>query len=414
MKNKKNIRYNIDDHHHGLFIKEARLRKNYRVTALTDGICSSSYLSKIEAGLMIPSPDIFEKLARRLGIVFPAVTCSGLTKTMRRLIYEEKTSEIGNYLAGDSLHDYEKQLGRFFEAVLVKDYEQALHLKNLIDQYSHHFNMEEEQFYMLFSGIYSFGNFEWERGKKYFRRSLDLMFKLQFDDPYLYFQLAKYYFQTQHVSLGFTFLDRAMTEFKIHYAKDWVFRCGVLKCREYIKNKEIANARFELENLKKLVSSDQSEPEWADIFYIQALIHEQRNQYNQADIYFGKTLGKGSKNIKNEHQIDAIKFYYNHGKINQMLKLVERLDLETLSTNNRILVDYYYLKVTNVDFGEFETFLRKEALPYAIKTLNAREVGMYTKELTSICRNELRHKKVAEAYYKWEKFRDGIEQNGVI
>jgi len=411
---KKNIRYNIDDHHHGLFIKEARLRKNYRITALSDGICSPSYLSKIEAGVTIPALDIFEALAERLGVKFPAKQCNGLIKTFRQLIYEDRTNEIDGYLDGDSLHDYEKQLGQFFQAVLVKNYEQALSLKKLIDQYLHHLNAAEEQFYMLFTGIYSFGNFEWERGRKYFKRSLDLMFQLQIDDPYLYFQLAKYYFRTQNVSLGFAFLERAVSEFKILYAKNWVFRCGVLKGREYIKNNEIENAKIVLDFLKKIVSSDQSQLEWSDIFNIQALIYEHQAKHIKADNYFNNSILPRTEVVKADYLIDAIKYYSNNHKTNQLLKLVERVNLENLSKNNRILIDFYYLKATNVDPDDFEMFLRKEALPYAIKTLNAQEVTMYTKELTGIFREKRRHKKAAETYYKWEKFRDGIEQNGII
>ena len=411
---KKNIRYNIDDHHHGLFIKEARLRKNYRVTALSNGICSPSYLSKIEAGVTIPALDIFEALAKRLDVKFPTKQCNGLIKTFRQLIYENRINEIDGYLDGDSLHDYEKQLGQFFQAVLVKDYEQALSLKKLIDQYAHHLNAAEEQFYMLFTGIYSFKNFEWERGRKYFKRSLDLMLLLQIDDPYLYFQLAKYYFRTQNMSLGFAFIERAIGEFKILYAKDWVFRCGVLKGREYIKNNEIENAKITLAFLKRIVNSDRSQLEWSDIFNIEALIYEYQAKHVKADIYFNNSILPRTEVVKTDYLIDAIKYYYYNHKTSQVLKLVERVNLESLNKNNRILVDFYYLKATNIDLDDFEIFLRKEALPYAIKTLNAQEVTMYTKELTEIFREKKRHKKAVEAYYKWEKFRDGIEQNGII
>ena len=414
MTNKKNIRYNIDDHHHGLFIKEARLRQSYRVVALTDGICSPAYLSKIEAGITIPAPDMFEKMAQRLKIQFPTGHCNGLVKTVRQFIYEERIDELQHYLTGDSLHDYEKQLGRFFQAVLLKDYEQAAQLKKLIDQFSHHLNAEEQQFYLLLNGISSFDNFEWERGKKYFKRALDLMFKLKIDDPYLYYQLAKYYFQTQNVSLGFAFLERATTEFKKLYAKDWVFRCGVLKCREYIKNNEIENAKAGLESLKRIVTSNQDKPEWSDIFNIQALIYEQLSECHEADFYFTKSLETTMGVTNDDYLLDAIKFYYNGQKNKKMLQLIERLDLNALSQRNRILADFYYFKATHVKQDDFELFLRKEALPYAIRTLNARDVNFYTKELTALCRGNLRHKRAAEAYYKWEKFRDGIEQNGVI
>ena len=412
--NNKNIRYNIDDHHHGLFIKEARLRKEYRISDLAEGVCSPSYLSKIEAGDTTPSLDIFEHLAERLDIRFPAEQQGSLTHTFRQIIYNSQLHEIDNYLLTASLHHYELQLGRFFQAVLLKQSEKALALRNLIDQFSHHFNDEEQQFYALFSGICSFMHYEWEKGKKHFKKSLDLMFRLNIDDPYLYFQLAQYYFHTQNVSLGFAFLERAIAEFKILYAKDWVFDCGIIKCREYLRNNEVENAENELLALQSINMTNQESVVWSDIYSLQGMIFDKKCQFNQAETYFNKSVQMRGGVVKEDCLVEAIKFYYSHQNTSKMMKMFEQLDIKTLSKRNKILVDFYYLKITNIELEEFEFFLKKEALPYAIKTLNARDVTLYTKELTKICRDNLRHKKVAEAYYKWEQFRENLESNGVI
>ena len=71
-KNKKNIRYSIDEHHHGLFVKEARLRQGYRLIEVANEICDTSYLSKVESGIIVPPLDIFEKIAEKLDIRFPS------------------------------------------------------------------------------------------------------------------------------------------------------------------------------------------------------------------------------------------------------------------------------------------------------------------------------------------------------
>lgn len=414
MRIQKNIRYNIDNHHHGLFIKEARLRTNYRVVALTEGICSPSYLSKIEAGLAIPSPAIFEKLASRLGIKFPVGECAGLIKTFRQLIYNNQTSKIPSYLAGNSLHDYEQQLGYFFYAVIVNDHDQAKRRQQLIDQFANHLNDEETQFYKLFLGIHAFARLEWENGKKHFKCALDLMFQLDFVDPYLYFQFAKYYFLTQNTSLGFTFLQRTIDEFKNLYAKEWVFRCSVMKTREYIKNNELQNAKSELVVLENMIFGNRDTPEYRDILNLQGLLYERFAQRQQAGLCLESCIKVPTGISNQDYQIDVVKFYYHSGQIIKLLKLIERIDVNLLTESNRFLVDFYYLKATAVKPDELELFLRKDALPYAIKAMNARDVALYTKELTSLCRQTSRHKKAVDAYYKWEKFREGIEQYGMI
>ena len=412
--NKKSIRYNIDNHHHGLFIKEARLRQDYKITDLAEGICSPSYLSKIESGDTRPSPDIFEALAKRLNIQFPLSKEGSLVQVFRQFIYEKRLDQIDNYLLSGNLHHYELQLGQFFRAVLFDDSEKAFFYRKSISQFAYHLNDEEQQFYLLFSGICAFKHCEWEKGKKFFKRSLDIMFKMKFDDPYLYFQLAQYYFKTQNVSLGFAFLERSISEFRVLYAKEWVFDCTVIRCREYLKNNEVENAETELQTLRKIISPNQECPSWSDVFSLQGMVYEQRKQLNQAENCFLESVQMRSGEVKEECLVEALKFHFTYQNTNQLLRLMEQLDIDTLDKRNQILVDYYYLKITNVDRVDFEMFLKKDALPYAVKTLNARDVMMYTKELTRICRESLRHKKVAEAYYKWEQFRDNLESNGVI
>lgn len=54
----------------GLLIRQARLRLNWSQEGLCRGICAPSYLSKIEQGKAVPSPEVTELLLRRLGLVW--------------------------------------------------------------------------------------------------------------------------------------------------------------------------------------------------------------------------------------------------------------------------------------------------------------------------------------------------------
>ena len=50
----------------GLLIRQARLRRDWSQDGLCLGICTPSYLSKIEQGKAEPSPEVTELLLRRL------------------------------------------------------------------------------------------------------------------------------------------------------------------------------------------------------------------------------------------------------------------------------------------------------------------------------------------------------------
>ncbi len=54
----------------GLLIRQARLRRDWSQEGLCRGICAPSYLSKIEQGRAVPSPEVTELLLHRLGLVW--------------------------------------------------------------------------------------------------------------------------------------------------------------------------------------------------------------------------------------------------------------------------------------------------------------------------------------------------------
>ena len=53
----------------GLIIKQERLNRNIKQTVLAKGICSTSYLSKIESNSTIPSEDVAQPLLKRLNLM---------------------------------------------------------------------------------------------------------------------------------------------------------------------------------------------------------------------------------------------------------------------------------------------------------------------------------------------------------
>lgn len=403
--NKNNVKY-IDAHHHGLFVKEARLRQRYRLIEVADEICDVSYLSKIESGNIVPPPEIFEKIVERLNIQFPSKEHVCPISIFRKSLYQEDINMIESYLANDVFHHYEVHMISFFQAVINDELLEAFALKKTIDQFCHHFNRKEEQIYMLFSGIYFFKNLEWKNGEKCFEKSLDLACQIKEEDPYLYFKLAQYYFQMQKIHLGFSYLERATTEFKKLFEKEWVFKCGILWCRESIKNDNIKRVEMQLEALRKIINPCKTHLQWSYFFNILGMIYEERGQNTQAEEYYTKSIEQRNGKINEKFIIDIIKFYYRRQKNEQLIKLIEKLNLSCLSIRSRMIVDFYYFKIVDENSEHFEIFLRKDAIPFAMKVFDLQSVSLYTKELTKYHRDRLSYKKATDAYYRLEKFRD--------
>ncbi|MCL1989334.1 MAG: helix-turn-helix domain-containing protein [Defluviitaleaceae bacterium] len=406
--NKKNIKYGIDNHHHGLFVKEARLRQGYRLTEVANEICHASYLSKVESGRLFPRTEIFEKIVEKLGIQFPTEDRLCPIEIFRKALYQKDMSLVDPYLKNNMLHHYEIQLIKFFRAVVTEHLTEAFEFKKKIDQFNAHFNVKEEQAYLLFSGVYLFKNFEWEEGRRCLEKSFELTQEVKKEDPYLCFELAKYYFQLQKVCMGFSYLARATVEFKKMFEKTWVFECDMLWCRESVRNGDIKHVEMKLEEWKKLIEPSRDHLQWSSLFNVLALVCEKRGQLTQAEEYYLKSVEEREGEIKEECIIDIIKFYYRGQNRDQLIKLIERLNLSRLSAKSRMLADFYYLKITDEINEYFESFLKKDAIPFAMKGLDHQHAALYTRELANYYRKKLSYKKVADAYYVWEKFCDTL------
>jgi len=410
----KNIKYNIDGHHHGIFIKEARLRLGYRMVEVANGICDVSYLSKVESGTIVPPPAVFLKLADKLRILFPTKAHQCPIDIFRMSLYQEDLSIIKSYLADDVFHHYEILMINFFQAVLNNDLFEAFNLKKIVDQFSHHFSEKEEQNYLLFSGIYFFKNFEWERGRECFKKSLELAASAKIEDPYLCLQLAKYYFQIQKVYLGFSYLERATAEFRKIFQKEWVFKCDILWCQAAVRNGDPLSANLRLDEVQKLVDPLKSHLQWRDLFNVLGMIYEKRQQNSKAEEYYIKSIEEKGGKVNEEFIVEIMRFYYERQKYNQLINLTEKLNLGNFRIQNRLLIDFYYFKIADGRSENFEEFLRKDAIPFAMKSLDFQNAMLYTKELMQYNRNEARYKKVTDVYYKWETFSKEIDSAGII
>jgi len=401
----KNTKYCIDGHHHGLFIKEARLRKKYCLVKVAEGVCSFSYLSKIESGKSTPKPRLFSKLVEKLEIQFPTGVHRCPIGVFRKALYQEDLCAITSLISTDTFHHYEIQMLNFFQAVINNELSKADDLKKMIDQFCYYFNLKEKQTYMLFLGIYFFKKLEWKKGNKNLGVSLKLMHQIKEEDPYLYFELAKYYFQIQKEYLGFSYLKRATKEFKKILEKNWVFKCGILWCKEAMRHDEdIENIERQLEELRKIIDPCKDSLQWSYFFNILGMICEKRGQNNQAAKYFKKSIEPRDNEISEELIIDEIKFNYRRQNRDQVIKLIERQDYNFLSDKNRTILDFYYLKITAEESEDFEIFLRKGAIPLAMEQLDTRNAFLYTKELVDYHKRRKCYRKATDARDKLEKY----------
>ncbi|MEA5016518.1 MAG: helix-turn-helix transcriptional regulator [Candidatus Limiplasma sp.] len=124
----------------GLLIKRNRLAQNLSQESLCKGICVVSYLSKIETGQVVPSPEIIDQLFRALGLAFErdeaflSAYRSLLKDFFDRFFHQEPAEAIQEELvqAGARLENSELclayQLFLLYRCLLRKEPDKALSL----------------------------------------------------------------------------------------------------------------------------------------------------------------------------------------------------------------------------------------------------------------------------------------------
>lgn len=87
----------------GYLIYRTRIQRNWSQAGLCKGICSVSYLSKIEAGKTEPSQEILQLLADRLGLKSDKKTeqeAAGLAERGWELLFCGRRAELAELLQG--------------------------------------------------------------------------------------------------------------------------------------------------------------------------------------------------------------------------------------------------------------------------------------------------------------------------
>lgn len=413
-KNLENINYNLDTHHLGLYVKEARLRHGYRLTETAQGICAISVLSRIESGTFEPTPALFEKLAKKLEMKFPENDRRNPIGLFKAMIYRDDFGELDRLLNSDCLYEYEKPLLEFLVSVKNYDIKQAENYKTIVDRWAEHLNPMEEQIYTLFNAMFFFFKCEWEKGANFLELSYKIAQQQVNHDPLLYMEIAKYYFKIRCSHLGFVFLERAYHLFQEFLVKKSLVECLVIWCDEYIKLGELDEATGKLKQLHHFLELEENEILANDILSLSGRIAELRKELDVAEGIFLKLANENKEKLSESCLISIVEFYDGRGESSKIVNYINALDMKQMNAQTQILLEYYYYKTTNACCNDFEIFLLDDAIPQAMNDLNVANVTMYMKDLTKFYETKKSYKGIATTYQELEAFRNRLCKMKII
>ncbi|KIL46765.1 helix-turn-helix domain-containing protein [Jeotgalibacillus soli] len=255
----------------GAYIRFMRKKKHLTQEQVCEGICSVTYLSKIETGKVIPNPEIIDHLYERLGVT----TNSDLKLDFDHLkitLYEcRQAFDNVNYPKAEELYqelnkfeDYFQQEPEFFHQfrlltfyhrlVTYKMDEAALifeELSNIVDQ----FNQEKQLQFYNYAGIYYGIKQDYSKSLEMLLKAEDSMEYLQKKNPHLMLHLALTYSHLKNSVMAIFYANQALTIFdsELLYLKS--IDCKMIIGISYTRSGNYHAAEKVFKNIYKLGDS---------------------------------------------------------------------------------------------------------------------------------------------------------------
>ncbi len=185
----------------GLLIKMSRIQQNMKQVTLAKGICSTSYLSKIENIQTVPSDDVIHLLLSKLGVKVDEMTNSSEDKLFERIvkIYKEALTErnidsirakFDNELS-DEMPLFFKDSKKYYlyilyvqriKLILDPSDENHGNLVNGFEQIKHSFDDRENFIFLLNSGLYFHLNKNYKKSLLLLEEALSIVPNFHIED----------------------------------------------------------------------------------------------------------------------------------------------------------------------------------------------------------------------------------------
>ncbi|MFX3673809.1 MAG: helix-turn-helix domain-containing protein [Paenisporosarcina sp.] len=190
----------------GLLIKMSRIQQNMKQITLAKGICSTSYLSKIENNQTVPSDDVLQLLLNRLNLDFQDLSTEEEGKFLLSLfsLYKEAIIERNRNVVEEGLLKFSDKQLLFKESKNFYTYNLLLlrlhlihdpssticiSLKNVLVQMENDFGIRQKFIFHLNCGIFDYIQKDYIQALSSFEKSLKLISEFHLEE----WELADFY-----------------------------------------------------------------------------------------------------------------------------------------------------------------------------------------------------------------------------
>jgi HTH-type transcriptional regulator, quorum sensing regulator NprR len=377
-----------------------RNKKQLTQSELSKGICSTTYLSKIENEKINPSDEILELLCERLGI-----TVVQIQQDPDQLLSEHILQWYNHIKINDikKMHeDYKelrkkvgsidlsvKALFKLFEFRYLIQTKQTNKIdKEKLNQYKDLISILEYQYkyyYYKFLGIYYYINNQFRRSLEQFQQSKKILEELEMEDPDLFYQLSLVTSRLNKSPLSLIYAYKALEGFQKKFNFQRCLECNLLLG---INLNDMDNPEEALSLMKNVIENNNEKKVPQD--FKSKILHNIGYSYflledfDQAKSYFRRSLvlkKNTSQQLNSFYMITLLMILTKEKNVIKIYQHIESGIKLSRSEKNKVYeIKFFLLKYKMKDkevSKEYINYLERCVVPY----FESKEDKEFTSEL---------------------------------
>ncbi|MFX3623658.1 MAG: tetratricopeptide repeat protein [Ectobacillus sp.] len=402
----------------GKLIFYKRIEKGLKQDELCQGICSVSYLSKIENDKISASEEILQLLCNRLGIKLSDVQNieQEIKQTLDEwhavLVHMEKEKAEALYLRlkeriqrvtdFEIINYYNLLYLRYL--LMIRDLDKASIVAQDLKKVSHKYSAFQAMLYIYLTGLISCMQGEWGLGTKRLVEAEKRAKQVNYFEAGMYYNLALSQSQVENIPMALYFADIAIEGFRNECKFRNIIDCQVIMAINYARMGEYDKALRYYENIMRVAHSfADKERILAMVLHNMGYLYSKKKQYEQAiELYLEslKYKAEGSDSyIRTVYEM--VMQYINLKRIKEAeawlkkgIALAEQNNVEKKTLYSLLVLYYKHYKKPL----EYKELLEQKAIPFFKQTEQWSDLRKLYIELAEYFENILEYKESIRCY----------------
>lgn len=392
----------------GNFIKKSRKELNITQEELCDGICSISYLSKIENNQIVPNEFYVREIMEKLNVDELVLTNSLKEKDyvfriITAFFYMDHTEIEKIYQEIKNIeHNTLINLCKFGHAVYFEN-DEAVDYMMMLEHLLNNMSDLEVGMYLYFSAKYFMNQQHYKTSLDVIKLTKDVKIHEDFLNGLIH-ELSYYVKQKLLIkNASNEDYNNALTIFTSNHNTKKIIKMALVKVEFLIKE----NPRYSLEILNSIqihVLDDETKDYYC---YLKAKIMKECGRNNECIMYLRDIKEDSSYYFK---KMVLLLEVCQLEEDDEMAKEIENI-LDMFSPNKKDMTEkvyYHYLK--QIEEPDKKEFLRDIAIPFSIKSENYHLLLFYINDLIQICEKNSRYKEALTYYNKYRRELEKIKK----